>query len=109
MPPRRHRSGRTLRELRDEAEAAEARGLLPAEPSKRGERAPRLTPAEPARNRPQNQPRLKVVWEVCDVGGRSIATFDYSDKAAAEALATLQISKGKGHHFVRSAKQPLQQ
>ncbi len=50
---------------------------------------------------------MRVVWEVCDVGGRAVATFDYADKAAAEARAAELKARGKGTHFVRSVKQPF--
>jgi len=98
---------RTLnrRELRAEAEAAEAMGL-----SNQGE--PRHSPrqqTEPAlRPKPAASPRLRVVWAVCDVGGRSVATFDYACKAEAEALIVQLKAKGKGAHFLRSVKEPIQ-
>jgi hypothetical protein len=88
-------------ELRAEAEAAEALGI-PTPP----ERKPRSEPAE-RRPKPQAQPRLKVVWAVCDVGGRTVRTFDYPQKAEAEAFAEQLKAKGKGRHFVRSIKEPM--
>ena len=50
---------------------------------------------------------MRVVWAVCDIGGRTVQTFDYSDKALAEARATELKAKGKGSHFVRSIKEPM--
>jgi hypothetical protein len=106
MAARRHRSIRTVRELREEAEAAEARGLVPAEPAApRRERS--VTPREPARTRPKAQPRMRVVWAVCDVGGRTVATFDYASKPEAEAHAAALAARGKGMHFVRSIKEEM--
>jgi hypothetical protein len=96
------RRTRSLREMRAEVEAAEARGLLPTKDVKRPREA-----AEAARPRPQAQPRLKVVWNVCDVGGRTVATFDYPAKAEAEALAAQLKARGKGPHYVRSEKVPI--
>lgn len=96
------RRTRSLREMRQEYEAAEARGLVPKDEPARPRRD-----AEPARPKPQAQPRLKVVWNVCDVGGRTVATFDYPQKADAEALAASLKARGKGPHFVRSEKVPL--
>lgn len=96
------RRTRTIREMRQEYEAAEARGLLPKDEPARPRRE-----SEPARPKPQAQPRLKVVWNVCDVGGRTVATFDYPQKADAEALAASLKERGKGPHFVRSEKVPL--
>ena len=50
---------------------------------------------------------MRVVWAVCDIGGRTVQTFDYSDKAAAEARAAELKAKGKGMHFVRSVKEMM--
>jgi hypothetical protein len=88
-------------ELRAAAEAAEARGLTPQD-----ERKPRAEPAE-RRPKPSSAARMKVVWAVCDIGGRTVTTFDYPNKADAEALAAQLKSKGKGEHFVRSVKEPM--
>jgi hypothetical protein len=87
-----------LRELRAAAEAAEALGL-----NTPTERKPKAEPKE----RPEPAARMRVVWAVCDIGGRTIQTFDYSDKAAAEARAAELKSKGKGMHFVRSVKEMM--
>jgi hypothetical protein len=90
------------RELRAAVEAAEARGLISPQ-----ETTPR-SPREPA-NRKETRPtgRLKVVWHVCDVGGRTVATFPYSERAAADQLAARLKAERKGNHFVRSEKVPI--
>jgi hypothetical protein len=95
------RRPRNRLELRAEAEAAEALGLNTPK-----ERKPR---AEPTERRPKPAPtsRMKVVWAVCDIGGRTVATFDYPSKADADALAVALKAKGKGDHFVRSVKEPM--
>ena len=51
---------------------------------------------------------MRVVWAVCDIGGRTIATFEYPRKADAETLAAELKAKGKGPHFVRSLKEPME-
>ncbi len=91
------------RDLRAAAEAAEARGI-PAgpEPSR-----PRTRSEPSGRPKPSPTARMRVVWAVCDVGGRTVATFDYADKPAAEARAAELKAKGKGMHFVRSVKEPI--
>jgi hypothetical protein len=88
-------------ELRAAVDAAEARGLNISE-----EHGPR---AEPSDRRPKSEAttRMRVVWAVCDVGGRTIHTFEYPNKADAEALASQLKAKGKGNHFVRSIKEPM--
>ena len=90
-----------LRDLRAAAEAAEALGLNQAPARK-----PRAEPTE-RRVRPEPTVRMRVVWAVCDVGGRTVQTFDYADKAQAEARAAELKGKGKGPHFVRSIKEPM--
>jgi hypothetical protein len=98
---------RTLnrRELRAAAEAAEAMGIPSEVESKK---SPRGRPEAPRRAKPVGGPRMRVVWAVCDVGGRTVATFDYPSKADAEALIVLLKSQGKGTHFLRSLKEPIQ-
>lgn len=93
------------RDLRAEAEAAEARGipLGSSRPSraKSDERALRPKPAA--------APRMRVVWAVCDLGGRTVATFEYAEKAAAEAKIADLKGRGKGNHFLRAVKEPIEQ
>jgi hypothetical protein len=95
-------------ELRAAAEAAEALGLNPANDT--GRRRPGRSPDDPPplRSKPAAGPRMRVVWAVCDMGGRTVATFDYTDKAAAEARAAELKARGKGAHFVRSVKEPME-
>lgn len=88
-------------ELRAAAEAAEALGL-----NTPPEKKPRSAPAE-RRPKPAAAARMRVVWAVCDIGGRTVATFDYPQKADAEAHAAQLKAKGKGEHFVRSVKEPM--
>jgi hypothetical protein len=98
---------RTLnrRELRAEAEAAEAMGIGNGPDP----RKPARSKSEPSlRPKPAAAPRMRVVWAVCDVGGRTVATFDYPNKDDAEALVARLKSQGKGTHFVRSLKEPIQ-
>jgi hypothetical protein len=101
---RRHRSGKSLRELRDEVAAAEAMGLNPTPPKASRTREP--SPA-PLKNKPAVGARQRLVWAVCDLGGRTVMTFAYAEKEAAEAHAAALKAKGKGAHFVRSIKEPI--
>ncbi len=96
---------RTLnrRELRAAAEAAEAMGIKDETPASRAPARPR----EDRRPKPVATARMRVVWAVCDVGGRTVATFDYPQKADAEALVARLKAQGKGTHFVRSLKEPI--
>jgi hypothetical protein len=92
------------RELRAAAEAAEQMGISDQTEPKRS--AQKKT--EPTlRNKPAASPRMRVVWAVCDIGGRTVAKFDYPAKAEAEALIGKLKSQGKGMHFLRSLKEPI--
>ena len=88
-------------ELRAAVEAAEALGI-----NTPPERKPRSEPSE-RRPKPTPTARLRVVWAVCDLGGRTVKTFDYASKADAEAFAAALKARGKGNHFVRSVKEPM--
>lgn len=99
---RRHRSGKSLRELRDEAAAAEALGLTP-----KPERRPPAERSSEPRSRPIAAPKQRLVWGVFDTGGRSVATFPYAQKADAEARAKQLEERGKGKHYVRSVKESM--
>jgi hypothetical protein len=98
---------RTLnrRELRAAAEAAEALGINDTET---GSRSP-SRPKSESEKRPKPSPtaRMRVVWAVCDAGGRTVATFDYPQKADAEAHIARLKAQGKGTHFLRSVKEPM--
>ncbi len=93
------RRGRSLRDMRAEYEAAEARGLLPKDPPKDSK-----TPASPARPLPKSQPGLKIVWAVCDQAGHVTATFPYNEKDRAQEHADALKAKGKGKFFLRADK-----
>jgi hypothetical protein len=91
-------------ELRAAAEAAEAMGIKDESSSKSASR-PRKEPER--RPKPAATARMRVVWAVCDVGGRTVATFDYAQKADAEAHIAGLKAQGKGTHFLRSVKEPM--
>ncbi|QEH34708.1 hypothetical protein OJF2_32500 [Aquisphaera giovannonii] len=95
-------------ELRAAAEAAEALGLN--KDDDKGRRRSSRSADDPSqmRSKPAASPRMRVVWAVCDMGGRTVATFDYADKADAEAKAADLKARGKGNHFVRSVKEPME-
>lgn len=98
--------GRPLnrRDLRAAAEAAEARGI-PVGP---GPSRPRpKSEATSGRAKPSATARMKVVWAVCDLGGRTVAKYEFPQKAEAEAKIAELKAKGKGNHFLRSLKEPI--
>jgi hypothetical protein len=99
---------RTLnrRELRAAVEAAEAMGIK-AQPESQPARNPGAATERARRARPAPPMRNRIVWAVCDVGGRTVATFDYPQKSDALALIAKLKAQGKGMHFLRSLKEPI--
>ncbi len=96
-----------IREARAEAEAAEARGLLQPKPAAAPRSSSSSTSTDEKKPKPRNQPRLRVVWAVCDSGGRTVATFPYAEKDQAEARIAQLAARNKGPHFLRSVKEPM--
>ncbi len=102
---RRPARGRSLRDLRAEVEAVEARDREAAARAPATPKRPK--PEETSRRKPLAQPRMRVVWAVCDIGGRPVATFPYAQKADAEAHAAQLKVKKKAEFFLRSIKEPI--
>src|SRR6516225_9931237 len=100
---------RTLnrRELRAEAEAAEAMGLNQAAGTDPRRSSRSRSEPPPLRSKPAAGPRMRLVWAVCDMGGRTVATFEYGQKADAEAKIADLKACGKGPHFLRAVKEPM--
>ncbi|MCK6462075.1 MAG: hypothetical protein L6Q95_19505, partial [Planctomycetes bacterium] len=56
---------------------------------------------------PKAPPRLKIVWAVCDHTLKTLKTFPYPERRAAELEADrLQKAKGK-EHVVRAERVPM--
>jgi hypothetical protein len=82
----------------EEAQLAEAEKAAKKATEKRAGRTSRRT---------EKSVRMKVVWEICNVAGKTVMSFPYSEKAAAEAKsAALAASTGRPH-VVRAAKVPM--
>lgn len=66
---------------------------------------------KPAASRPSpasKAGRLKIVWEVCSGTGKTVQTFPYPEKAAAEARTrALAHSTGRSH-MLRATKIPME-
>jgi hypothetical protein len=67
-------------------------------------------PAKPkAKSSRSSKPaaRMRIVWAVLNDAFKPVATFEYSQKDAAEARAAELTAKGKGTHFVQRTKEPM--
>jgi hypothetical protein len=83
----------------EEEEVAERR------PKKK--KAPAKPKAKSSRSSPKPTARMRIVWVVLNDAFKPVATFEYSQKAAAEARAAELTAKGKGTHFVQRTKEPM--
>ncbi len=87
------------------AAAEAAKALAPGVPAKLAKKAGPKAPKKPAV--PRAAPRLKIVWAVCDHTLKTLKTFPYPERRAAELEASrLQKSKGK-EHLVRAERVPM--
>ncbi|WP_165224219.1 hypothetical protein [Aquisphaera insulae] len=57
-------------------------------------------PAKPAA-------RMRIVWVVMNDAFKQVASFDYTQKEAAEARAAELTAKGRGTHFVQRTKEAM--
>lgn len=83
----------------DEEEVAEKKTRKKARPAAKS-KAKAAKPAKPAA-------RMRIVWVVMNDAFKPIATFEYSQKEAADAKAAEMTAKGKGTHFVMKSKEPM--
>lgn len=97
-------------ELRAAYEAAERRAREQATPLERSRKLSREAGEETQRVRELagSGTRMVMVWAVCDAAGRTVVTFPYRDKTKAEDHARSLKTAGKGGHFVRALKQPIE-
>jgi len=51
--------------------------------------------------------RVRIVWAVVNDAFKTLATFDYNQKEAAQAKADELTAKGKGAHFLQKVKEPM--
>lgn len=104
------------RELREQSDAAEARGdaeTTEVEAGEEGEaggktkkkkaakRKSRAKSAEPA--------RLKLFWGVFNQASKRIAKYDFTQKKQAEAKAAELSAGGKNQHFVAKVKEAVEE
>ncbi len=100
------------KELRAQAEAAEARGKTAkkaaAKPAKEKKEKPAKEPKKPAAKKPSRkksvkEARLKAYWGVFSPAMKRLAMFEYADKKAAEKKA----AELGGNHFIQLIKEAI--
>jgi hypothetical protein len=69
-------------------------------------KSPAKSKAKSSRS-PKLAARMRIVWVVLNDAFKPVGTFDYTQKAAAEAKAKELSDKGKGTHFVQRTKEAM--
>src|SRR5579872_366099 len=76
---------------------------------RRPKKKPKAPPKSKAKSSRSSKPaaRMRIVWAVLNDAFKPVATFEYSQKDAAEARAAELTARGKGTHFVQRTKEPM--
>lgn len=107
------------KELRAQADAAEARGKATAkkekavkEPKAKKEKVAKA-PKEPkapkaaSRKKAAKEARLKAYWGVFNPAMKRLVLFEYADKKAAEKKAAELTASSKATHFIQLVKEAI--
>jgi hypothetical protein len=101
------------KELRAQADAAEARGKSKAAPKekvakeKKAKEPKKAAEKKPARKKVAKEARMKAYWGVFNSGMKRLALFEYADKKAAEKKVQELIGSSRAHHFVQLVKEAI--
>ncbi len=90
------------RELRAEAEAAEAAGE-----TKKKKKAAKTPTKRKSRKKVSPEVRLKAFWGVFNQSMKRVALFEYGEKKEADKKAEALSQGGKSPHFVQLVKEVI--
>ncbi len=98
------------KELRAEAEAAEARDREAGEAgegTKKKAKEKKAPVKRKSRSKSAEPERRRLFWGVFNQSAKRVALFDFSQRKAAEAKATELTAGGKNQHFVMKVKEAI--
>lgn len=104
------------KELRAQADAAEARGKtekkekVAKEPKAKKEKAvkePKVAAKKTVRKKVAKEARLKAYWGVFNPAMKRLVLFEYADKKAAEKKAAELTASSKATHFIQLVKEAI--
>ncbi len=102
---------RNIRELREQAEAAEKQGKSTAEAGgaekKKSKDGKKKAAAKPKRSKVKVIVRKRMLWAVFSASLKEEGRFAYSERDAADARAAELAAKHKRTFFVQAIKEPL--
>lgn len=77
------------------------------------ERKPKKKPKAPSKAKaktpkvPKAAARMRIVWGVVNDAFKTVGTFEFTQREAAEARAAELTAKGKGNHFIQKVKEAM--
>ncbi len=92
-------------ELDETVEEVDDEEVAERKPKKKAKAAPKSKAKSSRSAKPAA--RMRIVWVVLNDAFKPVATFDFTQKEAAEAKAAEMTAKGKGTHFVQRTKEPM--
>ena len=95
------------KELRAEAEAAEAAGTKPKKKAATKKKKAATTRA--SRSKTVADVRMKLFWGVFNQSLKRVAVYDFSEKKAAVKKAEELSKSGKSPHFVQRVKEVIEE
>ncbi|MGE3820135.1 MAG: hypothetical protein AB7I30_11995 [Isosphaeraceae bacterium] len=106
---RQHDAAEPLDPMEDESEDLTDEGDDEEVAEKKTRKKPRPAAKSKAKSTKPTKPttRMRIVWTVMNDAFKPIATFEFSQKEAAESKAAEMTAKGKGTHFVMKSKEPM--
>ncbi len=103
---RQYEAAEPLDPMEDESE--EVADVADDDEDARPKKKPKAAPKKSRATKPAKPTaRMRIVWQVVNDAFKPIATFEFSQKEAAEAKAAEMTAKGKGTHFVQKVKEPM--
>jgi hypothetical protein len=104
---RQYDAAEPLDPMEDEAEDSMDDGDEAEEVERRPKKKPKAAPKAKAAKAPKPAARMRIVWAVVNDAFKTVGTFEYSQKDAADTRAAELTAKGKGTHFVQKTKEPM--
>ena len=100
---------RNIKELREQADAAEKQGKSAGEGAtkKKAAKEPKKKAVKAKRTKAKVVVRKRLVWGVFSSGMKEEGRFPYADREGAEARAVELAAKHKRTYFVQPIKEPL--
>ena len=105
---RQREAAEPLDPMEDEAEEAEEE-VEEEEVAVKPKKKPKAPPKSRAKSARSSKPaaRMRIVWVVLNDAFKPVATFDYTQREAADTKAAEMTAKGKGTHFVQRTKEAM--